>query len=79
MSTRTRREIIADWLRTVKIVTFTTLTVILIAWLSMGTLAMMKVDRLEKEVEYYQQKEEKQNSGKTIEVNGQKYILVEDV
>lgn len=79
MSTRTRREIISDWFRTVKIVTFTTLAVLLIAWLSMGTLAMMKVDRLEKEVEYYQQKEEKANSKKTIEVNGQTYVLVEDV
>ena len=71
MSTRTRREIVADWLRTVKIVTFTTLTVILIAWLTLGTVAMTKVDKLEKEIEYYRQLEEEAN-------NNDKRIVIVD-
>ena len=78
MNTRTKKEIINDWLRTVKIVTFTVLAVLLIGWLGFGTVAMMEVTELKNKVEYYEQKEEKANSRKTIEVNGQKYILVED-
>lgn len=79
MNTRTKKEIINDWFRTVKIVTFTVLAVLLIGWLGFGTVAMMEVTELKNKVEYYEQKEEKANSKKTIEVNGQKYILVEDV
>lgn len=79
MNTRTKKEIINDWFRTVKIVTFTVLAVLLIGWLGFGTVAMMEVTELKNKVEYYEQKEEKQDSSKTIEVNGQKYILVEDV
>ena len=79
MNTRTRKEIIADTFRTIKIVVFTTLTVMLIGWLTFGTVAIMQNRELKEIVNYYEEKEEKQNSGKTIEVNGQKYILVEDV
>ena len=80
MSIKTRKEIIADAMRTTRIVIITVLAVILTAWLGLGTYAMIQVDDLKEKVEYYEQKEEeKQNSGKTIEVNGQKYIMVEDV
>ena len=79
MNTRTRKEIIADTIRTIKIVVFTTLTVILVGWLAFGTVAIMQNRELKEVVNYYEEKEEKTNSRKTIEVNGQKYILVEDV
>lgn len=79
MSIKTRREVIADAMRTTRIVIISVLAVILAAWLALGTYAISQVSDLKDKVEYYEQKEEKANSRKTIEVNGQKYILVEDV
>lgn len=79
MNTRTRREAVADTIRTFKIVMITTVTVLICAWLALGTCAIIQNQNLKETVNYYEEKEEKQNSRKTIEVNGQKYILVEDV
>ena len=78
MSIKTKKEIVADTIRTFKIVMITTVTVLICAWLALGTYAIVQNHNLKETVNYYRQKEEKTNSKKTIEVNGQKYILVED-
>lgn len=66
MNTRTKKEIINDWFRTVKIVTFTVLAVLLIGWLGFGTVAMMEVTELKNKVEYYERLEEEANNGKRL-------------
>ena len=66
MSIKTKREIVADVIRTAKIMLFTTMLIILTSWLALGTYAMSQVSDLKEKVEYYEEKLEEEKDGEWV-------------